>query len=1248
LRPRGAAGDDVDLDLGNRIVVNPALVAAMASLDVHLDGDVIADLAMREDGFDPRPVLRRVAETCRDVPGFEIDSRYVVSTFVTAWPPLLRDLADEALLSSSDVVAALAGDAAAAESAAVPASPEALTDAAAEIDAHLPLDLDDDQLEALRTAVAGSHLVVDSPPGTGASQTIAALIAVLAAAGKRVLLLSQKRAALDAVLARLGTVGLDDVVLDLADAGADRRRVVRELAQTLDRAGAVPQPEPSALAGRRDDLQRRLDDHVEALHEPREPWGSSAYEAQLALAELTGRRPAPRSRVRVRGDQLHHLDADERERIKAELEEAARLGVFHGGPDDDPWFGARLTTPREADEAHERATRLSETGLPQARQRLTALLAEVGMPAARNVEDWHRVLSLLGDVRSTLEVFSSKVYDTSLADVVAATGTSAWRSEHGVRLGAWQRRKIRRHARSLLRPGRPPGDLHAALVRAADERRRWQQLAGRGSVPRLPSGLAAAEQAHRTVDDDLTWLADRLQDTPAGGALRTDDLDALSGRLELLAHRTTSLPLVPKVVALRERLAAVGLEPLLDDLAQRDVAAESVGAELDLVWWTSLLQHVAETDPRYGQHAGDELRELVEELVAADTAQLELAAQQARRLAAGRLVRALDRHADQAQLVRAEAARDRRWRPLRELVRLAPDVLAAARPCWTMSPLVVPQVLPPDARFDVVVLDEGAACRVDEVAPALARGRQVVVVGDPAQPRPAGSVLAELMDLLPVVRLRTQHAALNEQVVEFANTHAYGGSLQTLPSPSRSRRVHLHLVDGTGMLVAGQDAVESTDAEVDRVVELVVSHVRERPQESLGVVTLTSAHAERVEAALRVQLSHHPDVATFVSAAGPHRFFVKTAEHASGDTRDAIILSVGFGRTPHGRVLHSFGPVSADGGERLLISATTRARQRLSVVAAFGADDLDPERLSAPGARLLRMLLAHAARGASVAAPQVGQPDLLLADLAARLRSDLEVQERYGLDGQAIDLALGADAGTEGDWLVAVESDGPAYAATSARQRDRLRPQELARRGWFHQRVWSTDVFRDPAREVARIRGAVAAAQRARGVLDAPAVSTDAPAVRWDSEAPSAPRPTGRSASPRRSPWTAVAPQRRGERPRVPTGRPIEDYREAELDAVVAWICSDTLLRTQEQVAALVRQQLGFVRRSSTVDAVVAAAIARVVARGDARTSDAPANPSRTTTGENAQRGRRRSGDGVQAHDLHERWLLDQRPPHWD
>jgi hypothetical protein len=112
----------------------------------------------------------------------------------------------------------------------------------------------------------------------------------------------------------------------------------------------------------------------------------------------------------------------------------------------------------------------------------------------------------------------------------------------------------------------------------------------------------------------------------------------------------------------------------------------------------------------------------------------------------------------------------------------------------------------------------------------------------------------------------------------------------------------------------------------------------------------------------------------------------------------------------------------------------------------------------------------------------------------------------------------------------------------------------------------------------------------------------------------------------------------------VPTGRPVEDYRDEELDAVVAWICSDTLLRTHEQLAALVRQQLGLVRRSSRVDTAVSAAIARVVSRGEVRTADAPAAPARPAS----SAGRRQAGDRVDPHDQHERWLLDQRPPHWD
>ena len=100
--------------------------------------------------------------------------------------------------------------------------------------------------------------------------------------------------------------------------------------------------------------------------------------------------------------------------------------------------------------------------------------------------------------------------------------------------------------------------------------------------------------------------------------------------------------------------------------------------------------------------------------------------------------------------------------------------------------------------------------------------------------------------------------------------------------------------------------------------------------------------------------------------------------------------------------------------------------------------------------------------------------DPLRADLARRLRREgLTVHEEFGSAAQRIDLAV-EDPHHRGRALIAIETDGPRYAAlSSTRDRDRLRPEQLERLGWTHVRVWSTDLFRDPAREISRILGIV-------------------------------------------------------------------------------------------------------------------------------------------------------------------------------
>lgn len=1213
LRPRGVVGEDFDVDIGPVAELNPALVHHLSTeFGLHLDAEVIAELATTENGFDPGPVLERIAQTCRDVPGFRVAHRLVISTFSYARLPMIADLqAQRESLADHDVVAAMAGD------------PQALVNVAgrplvlspAKSDPyleHVVLDADSSQQAVLEAVLAGSHLVVKGPPGTGKSQTIANLVAILAAAGRRTLFVAEKRVAIDAVLSRLAGIGLADLVLDLHDGASNRCRVAHEIARSLDLASRALSPDeldPSAgaasiLAERREQLRG----HVEALHQIREPWGVSAHDAQNDLARLTDRRPAPRSRVRVRGAALAALDGALLATLHEELREAATLGAFHAGPEDDPWFGAHLTSVEETAEALSQVTRLSEQTLPQARYTMDQLLTEVGMEPSQTVAGWGAALSLASSVRATLETFSAQVFDTSLSDVVAATATNQWRVEQGVVMGWRQRQQLVRQARRLLRPGRPPADLHEVLALAHEQRQAWQQCAGPGSRPQLPAGLDAAERAYLDVVEPLAWLAERLADTPGGPHLVQTDLEVLSARLQMMVERTSSLPVIPRTVQLRERLRAAGLELLLTDLANRDVMPQDVGSELDLVWWTSVLEHIAVTDPRYGAHDGGMLRESAVEFAAADRAYVAGGAARVRRVTTQRLVDALHRHPAQAALLRAEAAKVRRHRPLRDVAGRCPDVLFATRPCWAMSPLMVSQALPAGQLFDVVIFDEASQVAPAVAVAAMSRGRQVVVVGDEHQLPPtafftsavlddavqetdpgvtqetqsAESVLDVLAEMLPVVQLRWHYRSRDERLIEFANRRVYGGALVTFPGAQTGPVLQFEEVDGRGVLSPDAEAVESTDAEVSRVVELVVEHARQRPHESLGVIALGLHHARRVDDALRRELGAHPEVADFFAEDRPERFVVKSLERVQGDERDAIILSIGYGRTPHGRVLHRFGALNQAGGEQRLNVAITRARSRMTVVAAFGPSDLDPARLSAPGARLLRDYLDYVGAGGAMA--QESDPpaaDPLLVDLARRLRAQgLQVHPGYGASGTKIDLAVGPDGGA---LCVAVESDGPQYAGVdSTRERDRLRPEQLERLGWRHLRAWSTDIFRDPAREVARISVAVGKA--------APAAPASPPR-----------RPLGGA---RQQIDLTVAgledrfsrPQRVGPQPPVPTGLPIEEYTPQELDDVLRWICSDKRPRTPEALATLTHEVLRVSRPGARVEPSIQRAIARVLA----------------------------------------------------
>ncbi len=655
--------------------------------------------------------------------------------------------------------------------------------------------------------------------------------------------------------------------------------------------------------------------------------------------------------------------------------------------------------------------------------------------------------------------------------------------------------------------------------------------------------------------------------------------------MQQLAAEQDVLYRMPRLNELTGRFSALGLDPLLDELAAKDADTDTAVEVFRWAWLSSVLDELRLSSTHYGRFVGVEHTRAVTEFRAADREHVRTTARRVRRLAAEHLTRSLRDHPDQDQLVRRQASLKRRHLPLRKLVERAPDVLLAARPCWAMSPLVVSRVLPSHRLFDVVVFDEASQVEPADAITSIMRGDQLVVAGDNRQLPPTtffrtalmadeedaaeedittfDSILDRLADILPEKTLSWHYRSTDERLIAFSNTQIYESKLVTFPGALVEPPINHVLVDGVA--TPGQGG--SAPAEVHEVVRLVLEHAAERPRESLGVIAMSDKHAQRIDTALHTELAERRDLDDFFADTDEpgRRFFVKNIERVQGDERDSIILSVGYAKAATGRLSHNFGPLNREGGERRLNVAVTRARRRMTVVSAFSHLDIDPQRTSARGAQLLRAYLEYAASGGTIIdSGPVADVELNPFEthvLHALRAAGLPVVAQYGVSGQRIDFAL-AHPDQPGRMVLAVEADGRSYhSSQSARDRDRLRQEHLERLGWCFHRFWSTDWFRNPAQQLEEIVTAWRAAVTAA-----------------DSDEPV--DPLREENVPLHEP---VLPVRTASKPRLVPGLPITEYSTHELVELVQWIMSDGLLRTDDQILEEARAELGFRRRGSRI-----------------------------------------------------------------
>ena len=459
---------------------------------------------------------------------------------------------------------------------------------------------------------------------------------------------------------------------------------------------------------------------------------------------------------------------------------------------------------------------------------------------------------------------------------------------------------------------------------------------------------------------------------------------------------------------------------------------------------------------------------------------------------------------DELRILKRELTKQRRFMPLRQLFASIPNLILTLKPCLMMSPLSVSVFLETETfKFDVVIFDEASQVQTENAIGAISRGKQVIIAGDSKQLPPtnffntskdtddydteddaiSNEVYESILDeanLLPEKTLLWHYRSRHESLIAFSNSRIYNNRLITFPSNiSEGNDVgveYIYVDNG----VYDKGGRKGNLIEAKRVAQLVFEHFKEHPNRSLGVIAFGEIQQQAIDNEIIELRMQNKNFESFFNEEMPEPFFVKNLENVQGDERDTIIFSIGYGFDCTGNFKMNFGPLSRVGGERRLNVAITRAKYNIKLVGSIKPTDIDIDRISTEGPKLLRKYIEFAIYGQAVLENGIKEEGNVSFNSPFEQtvfefldRNGYNVATQVGCSGYRIDLAI-KHPQKSGIYTLAIECDGAAYhSGRTARERDRLRQEVLENMGWRFYRIWSTDWIKDSNAEGKRLLEAV-------------------------------------------------------------------------------------------------------------------------------------------------------------------------------
>lgn len=452
-------------------------------------------------------------------------------------------------------------------------------------------------------------------------------------------------------------------------------------------------------------------------------------------------------------------------------------------------------------------------------------------------------------------------------------------------------------------------------------------------------------------------------------------------------------------------------------------------------------------------------------------------------------------------LIEREITKQKAHIPFRQLIERAGNALGDIKPCFMLSPISLSQItdVKPNM-FDVLIIDEASQMRIEDSLGGILRSNQIIIVGDPEQLPPSNSFDANIdidnegivdddesiLDLAiakfkPKRMLKWHYRSRHESLINFSNKYFYNNSLIIPPSAKGDFAIKHNKVEGIYNASTKEGSTSPTSSggtneiECKAISESVTNFMKNNPDKSCLVVTMNIKQRELIIQQVDLITSRDQAVREYMMLWEDtmEPFVVKNLENVQGDERDYIFISTLFGPGGVGqKPMQRFGPINNKKGHRRLNVLFTRAKEGIELFTSLYSEDIRDTEKAERGRLIFKKYLEYSRNKMLESGNVTGKEtdsdfeDWVKAELEL---SGFEVIPQVGVSGFFIDLGIKHKDYPHG-YLAGVECDGATYhSSLSARDNDIVRQNILESYGWNIYRIWSTNWFKDPEKEMEKL-----------------------------------------------------------------------------------------------------------------------------------------------------------------------------------